>query len=122
MTWLRHSAFLIAALSAAPVAARGQDNGNGFLFGAPMGSFAIRGGWALARAKSDLFTYTTEQLTLKRGDFSSPVLEADLGWRVASRTEIVASSGLSGVDRRSEFRNFVDNNHNPIEQATVFRR
>jgi len=122
MGLVKRSALLAAALAAAPIAARAQDNGNGFLFGPPAGSVAVRGGWALARAGSDLFSYTTENLTLSRGDFSSPEVAADLSFRVSSRNEIVVSSGLSGVDRRSSFRKFVDNSNHEIEQATSFRR
>jgi outer membrane protein W len=113
---------MFAALAALPVVASAQESGNGFLFGAPTGSFTIRGGWALARAKSDLFSFTTQYLTLNRSDFSSPDLEADFSVRLNPKTEIVLSSGLSGMDRESEFRNFVDNDTNPINQATSFRR
>ena len=113
---------VLAVLATLPSVASAQDNGKGFLFGEPCGSITLRGGWALARAKSDLFTFTTQNLTLNRGDFSSPDLEGDIAFRVNPRTEIVLSSGLSGVDRESEFRNFVDNDTNPINQATSFRR
>lgn len=118
----RRSVSVLAASVMLPVVGHAQDAGKGFLFGAPAGTVAIRGGWALASAKSDLFTYTTENLSLSRGDFSSPVIEADLGFRVSSRTEIVLSSGISGVNRRSDFRHFQDNAGHPIEQATDFRR
>src|SRR3954467_6436925 len=84
-------------LAGASVAARAQDAGKGFLFGAPMGSFTVHAGWALARANSDLFSYTSDLLTLNRSDFSSPDVDADLTFRVSSRTEIVLSSGLSGT-------------------------
>jgi outer membrane protein W len=113
---------MIAALATLPAVASAQDNGNGFLFGAPAGAFTLRGGWAMPRAKSDLFTFTTQNLTLNRSDFSSPDLEADFSFRITPRTEIVISSGLSGINRESEFRNFVDNDTNPINQATTFRR
>jgi len=113
---------LLAAVVASPITARAQDTGRGFLFGAPIGSFTIRGGWALAWARSDFFAFTTENLTLNRGDFSSPAIEADLAFRAGPRTQVVVSSGLSGMSRRSEFRHFIDNNDKPIEQTTTFRR
>ncbi|MDB4877920.1 MAG: hypothetical protein JWM41_4366 [Gemmatimonadetes bacterium] len=116
------SAVMVAALAAAPVAARAQESGSGFLFGAPAGSFTLRGGWALARAHSDLFSFTTRELTLNRGDFSSPELAADLAFRVRSRTEIVLSSSVSKVGKGSEFRDFIDNNNLPIQQNTQFER
>lgn len=119
---LRRSGVLFAALAAIPLAAHAQDAGHGFLFGAPTGTLTIRGGWAMPRAQSDFFAFTTENLTLNRGDFSSPAIDADLAFRAGSRTEIVVSSGISGMDRRSEFRHFIDNNDQPIEQTTTFRR
>jgi hypothetical protein len=122
MPRLRPTAVLLVALAASPATARAQESGNGFLFGAPLGSFTIRGGWALARAHSDLFAFTTDQLTLDRGDFSSPDIEADLAFRVAARTDVVVSTGYSGMNRRSEFRHFIDNNDLPIEQTTAFHR
>ena len=108
----------VVALSAA----NAQDTGKGFLFGAPSGSVTVRGGWAGATAHSDLFDFTTSTLTLNRGAFSSPEVGIDLDFRVRDRTNVVVSAGLSGVDRHSEFRHYIDNNDQPIEQATIFRR
>jgi hypothetical protein len=119
---LRPTAVLLVALAATPVTARTQDAGHGFLFGAPIASFTVRGGWALARAHSDFFAFTTENLTLNRADFSSPAIDGDFAIRVSPRTDVLISSGLSGMKRRSEFRHFIDNNHQPIEQTTTFRR
>lgn len=111
-----------STVAAVPVATHAQDAGKGFLFGAPLGSITIRGGWAAARAHSDFFSFTTERLTLDRGDFSSPTIDGDLAFRVTARTDIVVASGLSGMSRRSEYRAFIDNNNRPIEQTTTFRR
>jgi len=119
---LKSTAVLLVAVAASPITASAQDAGRGFLFGAPTGSFTVRGGWALARAQSDFFAFTTENLTLNRGDFSSPAIEGDLAFRIASRTDVVLSSGLSGINRRSEFRHFIDNDDLPIEQTTKFSR
>jgi len=113
---------MFAVLASLPTIAGAQDNGNGFLFGAPAGAISLRGGWALARAKSDLFNFTTQNLTLNRSDFSSPDLEADIAFRVTQRTQIVLSGGLSGMNKASEFRGFIDNSNNPINQSTSFRR
>jgi hypothetical protein len=115
-------AALVAAFAAVPSAGRAQQSGDGFLFGAPQGSFTLRGGWALARANSDLFSFTTRQLTLNRSDFSSPELGADFAIRVLSRTEVVLASSVAGVSKGSEFRGFIDNNNAPIQQHTWFTR
>ncbi|HTE48082.1 MAG TPA: hypothetical protein VK636_22755 [Gemmatimonadaceae bacterium] len=122
MSRLSRSACLAAVLAAIPMAARAQDAGAGFLFEPPLGSLTIRGGWALARAHSDLFSFTTSQLSLNRGDFSSPSLGADLDFRILPRTSVVISAELSGMDKKSDFRGFIDNNDLPIEQTTSFRR
>jgi hypothetical protein len=125
MSWfsenaVRNTALLFAL--ALPAAAGAQDTGQGFLFGTPAGSFTLRGGWSGASARSDLFAFTTSNLTLRRGDFSSPELGADLAFRAADRTQIVLSADLSGVNRASEFRNYIDDKNQPIEQRTTFRR
>ena len=112
---------LAALVAAAPVAAQVGD-GNGFLIGTPRGTLSLRGGWALAAARSDVFNFTTEQLTLDRGDFSSPALEADLALRLGRRTDIVFSTAVAGTKKRSEFRKFIDNAGLPIEQRTTFFR
>jgi outer membrane protein W len=125
MLQTRCSASMLVALAAfatMPAFARAQDAGKGFLFGAPVGSITIRGGWAAPRAQSDFFAFTTERLTLDRGDFSSPTLDVDLAFRISPRTDIVVSSGISGTNRESEYRAFIDNNNQPIQQATDFRR
>jgi outer membrane protein W len=111
----------LALASLAPVIPA-QDMGNGFLFGAPTGSFVVRGGWAMARAGSDLFSFTTDQLTLNRGDFSSPSGDIDLAFNVTPQWQIVASGSVAITNRRSEFRHFEDNNNLPIEQTTSFSR
>jgi hypothetical protein len=112
----------VALVLALPGAAIAQDAGHGFLFGAPIGAFTFHAGWAAARARSDLFAFTTDQLTLDRGDFSSPSIGMDIAINASRRTQIVLSGELSGVDRHSEFRKYIDNNDQPIEQSTTFSR
>ncbi|MGH7617796.1 MAG: hypothetical protein ACREPM_11250 [Gemmatimonadaceae bacterium] len=113
-----------ASLVAAPFSASSAQvaAGHGFLLGAPDGSITFRGGWALASASSDIFSFTTDNLTVNRGDFSSPAWGADLAFNIASRTQVVISSGYGGMHKRSEFRHFIDNNQQPIEQNTAFVR
>jgi hypothetical protein len=110
---------LVAAL---PAAALGQDAGNGFLFGTPTGAVTFRGGWAAARAGGDFFAFTTSQLSLNRGDFSAPNIGMDVAFRALRQTQIVVSGDLSGMKKKSDFRGFIDNNDQPIEQTTSFRR
>jgi opacity protein-like surface antigen len=96
--------------------------GNGFLLGTPDGSITIRTGWALASAGSDIFSFTTNNLTIDRRDFSSPLIGADLAFSVLPRTDVVFSASYAAANKRSEFRKFEDNNHDPIGQTTGFFR
>src|SRR5206468_2898528 len=70
---------LSVALIAAP--ASGQESGNGFLLGTPLGSLSIRGGYDHAMAGSDMFTdpQTIGLLSLSKRDFSSGSIAADVG-------------------------------------------
>lgn len=114
----------VALAIAAPAASlRAQvAGGNGFLLGTPDGSLTLRTGWALASAGSDIFSFTTDNLTIDRRDFSSPLFGADLAFRVLSRTDVVFSASYEAANKRSEFRKFEDNNHQPIGQTTEFVR
>ncbi len=50
-----------------------------FLFGAPRGSFGVRGSWVFARAGSDLFDFVQQHLTLDKSDFNAPAFGFDGG-------------------------------------------
>jgi len=123
-TLARGSARLVLPLVclALPLSAQSSGAGRGFLFGAPVGSVTIRGGYALANAGSDFFDFTTNELTLDRRDFSSPSLDLEVGARFLPRTDFVIWLSYSGMQKRSEYRDFIDNNDLPIEQRTQFRR
>ena len=99
-----------------------QSGGEGFLFRAPQGEVSIRGGFNHAAAGSDLFTFTTSQLTLNPGDFSSLTFATDVDVTLTQRLSARFGFAVSQSTKPSEFRDFVDNNRNPIEQTTEFRR
>ena len=42
----------------------------GFLFGTPKGSLALKVGYHIPRAESDLFVFTQDELTVDEGDFN----------------------------------------------------
>lgn len=111
---------VVVALTSSPGAAQGT--GDGFLFGRPQGTLTIRAGYDRATASSNLFSFTSNQLTLNKAAFSSPVIEADLALRLGERTDLVFASAYSGLPRASEFRDFVEQNGDPIRQTTTFRR
>jgi hypothetical protein len=118
------SRFIVAGLVALGFAAPAgaQVTGDGFLFHRPYARVALRGGYAIASAGSDLFDFTTEQLTLSKHDFSGLSLGANVGFGVSDRLDLTLDAGFSRAAKRSEFRDLVDNNRLPIEQTTTFER
>ncbi len=118
----RTIALAAALLAGAAGAARAQHSGNGYLFHAPEVRISLRGGYAIAAARSDLFDFTVDELTLNKRDFSSYTVGGEVGVPVADRFEIVLDLGYSRANRGSEFRHFVDNKDLPIEQSLEFIR
>jgi hypothetical protein len=119
----RYAALLVAATAVAVTRpSLAQSAGDGFLFHAPVFTFGVRGGFDRASAGSDVFSFVTQQLTLNRRDFSSATFGTDLAIPVSRSNDIVFDAGLTSVSRRSEFRDWVDQNNLPIEQTTSLRR
>lgn len=111
------------ALVAAPDPTAAQSSAaRGYLFRPPVASLTIFGGFARPGAGSDVFAQSFDELTLGRRDFNSTDRGADLAFRVNPRTDIVLSLASTGVRRRSNFRDFVDQDGNEIEQTTRFTR
>lgn len=113
---------VVGAALAAAAAARAQDAGNGFLFGRPSGSFGIHGGYAIASAGSDLFSFTTKQLTLNRGSFDALSFGAEIAFSLTPTLDLVVGTTYARTSHPSEFRDWVDNKNLPIEQTTSFAR
>lgn len=122
-----HPALKVAAVAAVLVAtvvstAPAQLVGRGFSFRRPSAALTLRGGYALASAGSDVFSFSTEQLTIDRADFSSGALGGDVSVWVSSRVDLSLSVMYSGRNLPSEFRDWVDQDDLPIEQNTRFVR
>ena len=121
----RRVVFLIltlAGIGAFSPVAEAQSAGNGFLFAAPKGSWMFRAGYDVASARSDLFSFTTDRLTLGHSAFSGPTADLELALRTGSRTDVLFAASYAGIRRGSEFRRFVDQAGNPIQQTTTFQR
>ena len=99
-----------------------QRAGDGFLFHVPIVTWGVRGGVNLASANSDVFAFVTDQLTLDRSDFNAPAVGTNIAIRLSGANDIVLDVGYSTVSRGSEFRHWVDQNDQPIEQTTSLRR
>ena len=124
MSLPRFAPFVLAALLASSVAprARAQLGGDGFLFHAPHVRLGLRGGYALASANSDIFQFTTDNLTLNKRDFSGVNVGGSAGFAITDRVELSVDVGYSRAAKGSEFRHLIDNNDLPIEQRTTFVR
>lgn len=104
-----------------PCAVHAQD---GFMFGQPQGQLTLRAGPMMHRAGGDLFGFFQSELTLDRGDFRAPALSGDFSVVVHPRIDLGLGVGWSRVERRSEFRDFVEEVNGqdmPIEQTTALR-
>lgn len=116
---------LLIALAAAPLPLLAQDRtytGDGFFFSRPAVSLTVRGGYDRALGGSDIYDFTTTNLTLNKGDFAAFGYQVDLGIRLSNRSELVFSGGAAKRSAESEFRKYVDNNDLPIQQTTSLRR
>jgi hypothetical protein len=113
---------LLAAAAVVIAAPASAQQGNGFLFGEPSGSFAFRGGWAVPSAGSDLFGLATSQFTLNRSDFRSLDGSMELALTVRPQLDLVFNAAISGVSRRSESRDYIGSDGLPIFQTTNFQR
>lgn len=118
----RSALVVVALLAGAATSSSAQSAGDGYLFHSPNVTLTVRGGYSLANARSDVFDDVTRDLTLDRGDFGGFTVGGDLATHMTDRLDVVFSAGFSRSKHKSEFRDFVDNNDQPIEQTTTFER
>jgi hypothetical protein len=113
---------LLCLASIAPAAGAQRLSGDGFLFGAPKATVAVRFGYAAPSAGSDLFSFVTDELSLRRSDFGTFNYGADIAVPVRPRWSVVLSADIGGMDKKSDYREWQDNSGRPIEQSTSFKR
>ena len=89
-----------------------------FLFGRPQAEVGVRVGWMFNRGGSDWYDFVTDQLTLDQGDFDAFALASDVGVWLPGRFTAVGGVEYTHTGPGSEYRRFVDNNRQPINQAT----
>ena len=105
------------ASQAPPVVDRSAD----FLFGRPTKSLSVRGNWLFASAGSDLFDFVTDQLTVDKSDFNAPGVGLYFSQALTPRLDVQAGYEYAKSDTPSEYRDFVDNSLNEIEQNTSLK-
>jgi len=114
---LLSACFLV--LSASPLqAADPEDHPSGFRFNAPRVFVGGHMGMNFPRAKSDFFDMTTRELTLEKKDFRTEIYGFDFGVIFHPNFAAVANYDYGRTTQRSEVRNFVEDNGDPITQKT----
>lgn len=112
-------ALLVLALL--PRGATAQSSSD-FLFRSPSVTLGVYGGYALPGAESDIFDFTTSDLTADRSDFRSLTFGGRLGVRVNEHLDVALDVGHSRAEADTEYREWVDLEDRPIEQTTTFSR
>lgn len=116
----------LAVLAVATLCAVGAEaqrtSGPGYLFGAPDGSVTLRLGYSRPSAGSDLFSYTTSNLSLSKADFGAIEVGADVGILQGDHLEWLFSVDVAKRSADSDYRHFIGSDGLPIVQATTFSR
>lgn len=103
-----------------PDSPRTNQRPDGFLFQAPRATLAVRAGYDLRRARSDIFGFFKDTLTLSRSDFNAVSIAGDLGIRISGPVDLVLGAAYARRAADSEFRGWVDQDGLPITQTTTF--
>lgn len=114
-------ALLVAVPGLASAQTQEPPRNADFMFGRPKASISVRGGWNIASAGSDLFDFVTDQLTVDKGDFSSPGIGTDISFAMTPRMEVGGGFFFAKASQASEYRDFVDDDFLPINQSTSLK-
>lgn len=93
-----------------------------FRFTPTGGWFAVRGGYSLTSANSDIYDFYIENLTLEKSDFNQGLFGVDFGWVINPRVEMIFGFEYLTTTANSEDRYFVDGEGAPITQQTRLRQ
>lgn len=121
MSRLRRAVALVAVALPAALAAQGAP-ARDYIVGGGDVRFALRAGADQPLAQGEFFDFTTDLLTLSRRSFLAPAGEAELGWRLGTRAELVVSAGFARSSAGSEYRRLVGTDDLPIAQRTTLQR
>lgn len=125
--WIRTATLIRAATGLAlgaiallvPAQVDAQDD---FLFGQPLLTLSVYGGWSMPAEGSDLFSETSRELTIQDGDFASALGMAEAAFRVTDRIDVALSLSHAGRSVQSEMAEWEWADGRPIVQATRFSR
>jgi hypothetical protein len=90
-----------------------------FMLGRPKGFVSLDGGFLFAAAGSDVYDFITEQLTIDKKNFNTPVFGGRFGVAISPRFEVGVLYENAKSQTASEYREFIDNAGLPITQTTM---
>lgn len=118
-----HYRTLTALLVVLPVTLSAQsERERGYLFREPPVTLTLSGGLGLPISGGDLWAFTFDELTMSRRDLGSFDQGADVAIRLNERFDLVIGYARSDSRVRTEMRDWVDENDQPITQRTRFIR
>ena len=89
-----------------------------FMLGRPRVYVGFDSGFLFANTGSDLYSFITDQLTIDKKAFNTRVLGGRFGVALTPRVELVVGLETGKSETGSEYRDFVDNQLQPITQTT----
>ncbi len=127
ITFRRSFLFGVTAALVVPSALSAQlrpqslpEGGPGFLFHTPRVTLGVRGGFNIrSAARGQIGNWLTDTLTMKRSGFNAFSIAGDLGVAVTGPLEVAVSGGYARTTAPSEYRNWVDQNGQPITQTNM---
>lgn len=106
------------ALLASPAQAQ---SGDGFLFGAPRGSFTFRSGYELANTSGQPFTVLERETTIGPRSFDAFNLGIDFGYFATKRVDVTVTLDVSSRTKSAEYREWEENGRPIIHRSTLDR-
>jgi hypothetical protein len=93
-----------------------------FLFRTPTTTLGVRVGFASPRGSSEIYDFTSEQLTFQSSALDGASFGVQLGLRASERLEVQFDLYTTRGQTRTEFRDWVDLDDLPIQQSTYLSR
>jgi hypothetical protein len=119
---MKRLALVIGLVTGFAGALSAQPAPKDFFLSPPVGSIAFRLGYMGSDANSDVFDFSLERFNVHKRDFGGVNGEAELAFVLYRGFEMSVAGGYAVASKRSMYRDWVDNDDQPIEQTTWFRR
>jgi hypothetical protein len=122
LTLLAITAFAEQDPSAAAQTSASVPSSPDFMLGRPRAAIGMRGNWHMASAGSDIFDFVTDQLTLEKSSFNTGSFALEFAANLTPRVDLVAGVDLNRTRKPSQYRDFIDNRGQEIEQTTTLNQ